>query len=357
MGYVGPSVVERLRSSLPEAILIGLDMGFFSHCLTNVNKVAECLVDLQYFADTRNIPPEILNGVDAVIHLAAVSNDPMGKAYEKVTFDINHRASVELARKAKEMGARSFVFASSCSVYGFAEDGARTEQSSVNPLTAYAKSKVWTERDLVELADDHFSVTCLRFATACGTSQRLRLDLVLNDFVASAMATKRISVLSNGMPWRPLINTKDMARAFEWAVKRKVGPPYLVVNAGCDEWNYQIKDLAEAVAGVIPRVDVSINRNAPPDKRSYKVDFSLFKSLAPDNQPVFDLNTTVAELKSTLEAIRFEDADFRNSRYVRLRVLANLREHGLLTENLEWTTKNYWQRLAQREHYQAVEAI
>src|SRR5262249_34403879 len=160
----------------------------------------------------------ILAGVDAVVHLAAISNDPIGHAYEEVTFDVNSRASVELARLAKDSGVGSFIFASSCSVYGSADDRPRTEQSELGPLTAYAKSKVRTEQGLRDLAGSGFRVTCLRFATACGMSDRLRLDLVLNDFVACALSAKRITVLSDGTPWRPLINVADMARAIEWAV-------------------------------------------------------------------------------------------------------------------------------------------
>jgi nucleoside-diphosphate-sugar epimerase len=151
-----------------------------------------------------------LKDIDAIVHLAAISNDPIGNKFEEVTLDINYRASVELARRAKEAGVKSFTFASSCSMYGAAEDSARTENSPLNPLTAYARSKVLTERELEPLADGGFKVTSLRFSTACGWSERLRLDLVLNDFVAGAVASKRITILSDGTPWRPLINVKDM---------------------------------------------------------------------------------------------------------------------------------------------------
>lgn len=338
MGYVGPGVVAQLRASYPQAVLAGYDIGFFAGNLTNALILPECLVDLQHFSDVRTIPVQLLEGVDAVVHLAAISNDPMGNKYEEVTLDINYRASVELARKAKQAGVNSFVFASSCSVYGFAEEGARTEQSQVNPLTAYARSKVFTERDLQELADGNFKVTCLRFATACGMSPRLRLDLVLNDFVAGAISAGKISILSDGTPWRPLINVKDMARAIDWAITRTTaaGGDYLVVNAGSDSWNYQVRELAEAVARVIPGVEVSINRDAQPDKRSYKVNFDLFRSLAPDHQPRHDLFTTISDLQSGLQAMGFQDQDFRNSHFVRLKVLESLREAGVVTAQLGW---------------------
>jgi nucleoside-diphosphate-sugar epimerase len=341
LGYIGPWVTRHLRATYPQATLVGLDMGFFAHCLTNASSLPESQLDVQYFGDVRRLPIDVLAGTDAVVHLAAISNDPMGTAYEAVTMDVNFRASVELARLAKAAGVRSFVFASSCSVYGSAGGGPRSEQAEVNPLTAYAKSKVLTESGLAELADQDFRVTCLRFATACGMSERLRLDLVLNDFVASAISTGRITVLSDGTPWRPLINVQDMARAIEWAIARDVqaGGAHLVVNTGSDGWNYQVSDLAAAVADVIRGTEVSINREAPPDKRSYRVDFSLFRSLAPGHLPVKGLRETVQDLREGLEAMRFNSPDFRDSSFMRLRVLTTLQAAGLLDATLEWTHK------------------
>lgn len=340
MGYIGPSVVKRLRASHPEAIIIGLDMGYFANCLTNAEILPECRVEIQYFADVRKPSVEFLqkNNIDAIVHLSAISNDPMGKRFEKVTYDVNYYASVKLAEYAKKAGVKTFVYASSCSMYGAADDKPRTEDSPLNPLTAYAKSKINTERHLQELADKTFKVTSLRFSTACGMSERLRLDLVLNDFVACAVTCKRITVLSDGTPWRPLINIKDMARAIDWALVRDLydGGAFLAVNVGSEDWNYQVKDLAEAVAGVIPDTDISINKNALPDKRSYRVSFELFRKLAPDYQPQVDLISSIRELKDGLEAMHFNDSDFRNSRFMRLRMLDNLIEHGLLTENLTW---------------------
>jgi len=336
-GYIGPCVLRQLRQSYPRATLIGLDKGYFAHCLTNADILPECRADLQYFADVRQLRPEVLLGVDVVVHLAAISNDPMGRTFEEVTFDINFRASVELAKQAKLAGARAFVFASSCSMYGLADDAPRKETSPLNPLTAYAKSKVRTEVELQKLADKKFAVTCLRFATACGMSDRLRLDLVVNDFVACAVTSRNISILSDGTPWRPLIHVKDMARAFDWAIGRDAAHgDFLAVNVGSDTWNYQVKDLAEAVAKVVPGVSISINKNAPPDSRSYRVDFALYKKLAPDHQPQVDLLTTIRELKTGLEAMGFNDSNFRGSKFMRLEVLKRLREKGMLDANLEW---------------------
>jgi len=342
MGYIGPSVVKRLRESHPEATLIGYDMGYFASQLTRVDYLPECHLTRQYYADVRTFPKEILTDVDAVVYLAAISNDPMGNKYEAVTLDINYRSAVALAVNAKAAGAKSFVFASSCSTYGFAEDHAMKEDSPLNPLTAYAKSKVCTERDLAPLADKDFRVTCLRFSTACGMSERLRLDLVLNDFVASAVASGKITILSDGTPWRPLIHIKDMARAIDWGIERPAGSggPFLVVNVGANDWNYQVRNLAEAVARIIPGTVVSINKDAQPDRRSYRVNFDLFRALAPDHQPLYDLDTTIRELKNGLEAMAFREQNFRNTKFMRLKVIDSLTEIGALDEHLRWTFRS-----------------
>ena len=337
MGYIGPSVLSRMRQTRPQSTLIGFDKGYFAHCLTNANLFPECRTDVQYFGDVRHPVQDALKGIDSVMHLAAISNDPMGKTYEDVTFDVNFRASVDLAKQAKLAGAKAFIFASSCSMYGLADDTPRKETSPLNPLTAYAKSKVRTEVELEKLADKDFTVTCLRFATACGMSERLRLDLVLNDFVACAVTSGNITILSDGTPWRPLIHIKDMARAFDWAAGRdKSLGDFLAVNVGSNVWNYQVKRLAEAVAEIIPNVNISINKDAPPDSRSYRVDFALYERLAPKHQPEVGLLDAVRELKEGLQAMNFSDPNFRGSKYMRLEVLKGLREKGLLDGNLEW---------------------
>jgi nucleoside-diphosphate-sugar epimerase len=287
----------------------------------------------------RRFPESVLDGVDAVVHLAAISNDPIGNRFEEVTLDINHGASVALARASRSAGVKSFIFASSCSMYGAAEDGPRTEDAPLNPLTAYARSKVLTERDLKPLGAPDFRITSLRFSTACGWSERLRLDLVLNDFVAGAVASGEISILSDGTPWRPLIDIKDMARAIDWAISRKGEgtPDFLAVNVGREQANYQVRDLAEAVAAAVPGTRVSINKDAPPDKRSYRVDFALYRKLAPDHQPAVGLDQSIRELRSGLESMGFRDAKFRESKFMRLNILLELRKKGLLNDKLEWT--------------------
>ncbi len=339
MGYIGPAVVRQLRTSHPGAILIGLDTGYYGNCITNQETLPERMLNIQYYADIRNVPDDILTGIDAVVHLAAISNDPIGNRFEEVTLDINYHASIELAKKAKRAGVGSFVFASSCSIYGSADEEARTEQSQLNPLTAYAKSKVFTEKDLEPLASPGFKVTCLRFSTACGWTDRLRLDLVLNDFVAGAFTSGLITILSDGTPWRPLIDVKDMARAIDWAITRGESEqtPFLTLNVGSDKANFQVKDLAAAVARILPGTQISINKDAQPDKRSYRVNFDLFKRLAPSHQPAIGLAESIQELKSGLEFIGFKNREFRNSRYMRLNILMDLKQKGLINDRLEWT--------------------
>ena len=338
LGYVGPSVVNQLRRTYPDGVLIGYDVGYFAHCLTNPVILPEIKLNMQVFGDIRSFPEELLMGVDAVVDLAAISNDPIGNKFEEVTMDINYKAAVKLAEMAKENGVKSFVYASSCSMYGQADDSPRKEADKLNPLTAYARSKVAAEETLEKLTDDNFTVTCNRLATACGWSSRFRLDLVLNDFVAGAIVNKHISILSDGTPWRPMINTKDMARAIDWAINRPAsnGGKFLAVNSGSNDWNTTMLSLAEATAEVIPGVNITINPDAPPDKRSYRANFDLFKQLAPDHQPVEDLNSTITEIKDNLIEMNFNDANYRESQLMRLHVISRHQENGKLNNRLQW---------------------
>lgn len=334
LGYVGPVAVKYLRQHNPQASIAGYDIGYFIQNYTSNGFAGDTYLDRQFYGDVRHFDEALLAGFDAVVYLAAISNDPMGNVFETPTLDINYHAAIDIATKAKKQGVKSFVFASSCSVYGFADTAPRTETSEVNPLTAYAKSKVYAERDLAPLADKNFRITCLRFATACGFSDRLRLDLVLNDFVASAIVDKKITILSDGTPWRPLIHVKDMARAMDWAIQRGPGADYLVINTGSNSWNYQVKELAYAVQEIFKGVDVEINQNAQPDKRSYKVSFDLYEKMAPDHQPLVNLPMAVEGLKKGLEAIHFNDSNFRQSRLIRLKTIQALIADSLIDGNL-----------------------
>jgi nucleoside-diphosphate-sugar epimerase len=304
MGYVGPAVVRQLRSSHPGAVLHGFDSGFFAHCLTG-RTLPEAQLDAQFFGDVRDLGADRLEGYDAIIHLAAVSNDPMGTRFAAVTKEINQDASVAIGRAAAEAGVRNFVFASSCSVYGVAEGGPRKETDPLNPVTEYARSKIGTEQALAGLNGD-MTITCLRFATACGMSPRVRLDLVLNDFVACALTSGQITVLSDGTPWRPLIDTADM-------------------------------DLATAVAAAVPGTGVSINTEAPADSRSYQVDFGLYASLAPRHTPKVTLAQSIRELVDGMRDMGFSDPNFRDSPLIRLKTLQGHIAAGRLHENLRWT--------------------
>lgn len=341
LGYVGPAVVRELRERHQDAWIQGFDDAYYAHCLTNARSLPERYLDQQSYGDVRSIDGSLLAGFDVVVHLAAVSNDPMGTTFAAVTKAINETASVELAKLARDNGVGHFVFASSCSVYGVALGGPRVEDDPLNPITEYAASKIGTEKAL-EALDGDMIVTCLRFATACGMSPRLRLDLVLNDFVACALSTSEITVLSDGSPWRPLIDTGDMARAISWAARRslKNGGQYLVVNAGANTANYQVRDLAMAVARAVPGTSVSINTEAPADSRSYRVDFSRYAALAPDHQPTRSLEQSILELVTGLRGMGFADAEFRRSHMIRLRVLQDHIQTGRLDDRLNWQNLN-----------------
>lgn len=338
-GYVGSVLSKALRRSFGQDVQIcGFDTGLFAHCLTPASSLPDDCLDAQHVGDIRDFDRRLVEQVDAVIHLAAISNDPMGNRFAHVTEEINHQASVTLAEHCAAAGVKHFVFASSCSLYGLAEGAPRKESDALSPLTVYARSKLATEMALEAISASGMITTSLRFATACGGSDRLRLDLVLNDFVAAALASREITILSDGTPWRPLIDVQDMARAVEWAIQRPraEGGGFLAVNAGSTESNYQIRDLAEAVAREIPGVALRVNEKAPPDKRSYQVDFSLFGRLAHKYQPQVSLGQSIGEIRAGLERTRFGDGHFRESQFMRLKVLEKHIADGRLDEQLRW---------------------
>lgn len=332
-GYIGPVAATHLTRALPGARVHGIDANWFAG--SEAATFPDAVFASQRRADVRDLTEADFNGMDAVVALAAVSNDPIGKEFEDATADINSAAVLKAAKAARAAGVRRFVFASSCSMYGAGSESLRKETDTLNPLTAYARSKVATEEGLRGLASDGFMITSLRFATACGASPMLRLDLVLNDFVATALRTGRIEVLSDGTPWRPLIHVEDMSRAIEWAVTRG-GDSMVEVNVGSQTWTWQVGELAREVAALLGGVGVEINTNAAPDKRSYRVDFSRFASLAPNHQPQKDFATAVRELADEVRAIDLGAEAIRESRFIRLNVLRGLVQSGKLDGELRW---------------------
>ena len=332
-GYIGPVLANHLKESSSDWEVHGIDSNWFMGSdATPFPKEAFASETLK---DTRDLTAKDLEGFDAVVQLAAVSNDPIGKEFENATMSINAEAAIKVAGLAKEAGVSRFVFASSCSMYGAGSDSLRKETDTLNPLTAYARSKVATEEGLRGMATDDFMVTSLRFSTACGASPMLRLDLVLNDFVATALRTGKIEVLSDGSPWRPLIHVDDMSRAIEWAASRD-GDTHIEVNVGSQDWTWQIGQLAKDVGDVLGGVEVEINTNAQPDNRSYRVDFSKFAELAPNHQPQKDFAVAVKELAAQVEEMDFESASVRDSKFIRLNILRAHVDSEKLDKELRW---------------------
>jgi nucleoside-diphosphate-sugar epimerase len=332
-GYLGPVMARHLKDHVPGAAVHGLDAVWFAG--SEASPFPDHLFSAQTRADVRDVSASDVTGFDAIVQLAAVSNDPIGKEFEAATHAVNTLAALDAARAARAAGVARFIFASSCSMYGAGSDSPRRETDKLNPLTAYARSKVATENGLRGLAGADFQVTSLRFATACGASPMLRLDLVLNDFVATALRTGRIEVLSDGSPWRPLIHVNDMARAVEWAAGRG-GESLLEVNVGSAAWTWQIGQLARDVAAVLGGVEVDINLNAAPDSRSYRVDFARFMGLAPNHQPVEEFATAVRGLAAQINGMDFAGASVRGSRFIRLNQLRELTAKGVLGQDLRW---------------------
>ncbi len=341
LGYIGPVLCDFIKRNDKDAFIIGYDTGYFLNCAISPKMPKyKPNLDLQVYGDVRdkNKIDCYLEGVDHVIHLAAISNDPMGNDFEKATIDINQFSSLYLARKCIELGINSFTFASSCSVYGAGSDKPRTELDLTNPLTAYARSKVGTEEELKNLRNfRNTKITCLRFATACGYSPNLRLDLVLNDFVATALTTNSIKILSDGTPWRPLIDVEDMARALFWSCLRDKGEPLEIINIGSPYWNYQIKELAQSTKNELgSKIDIDINANATPDKRSYRVSFEKYYSLASSNfTPKITLSESIKKIYNGI--IKFSEEIKKDRSYlIRLNVLRSHKLCNKIDENLFW---------------------
>jgi nucleoside-diphosphate-sugar epimerase len=278
-----------------------------------------------------------VEGYEAVIHLAALSNDPLGNLDPALTYEINHVASVRLARMAKQAGVQRFLFSSSCSTYGAAGDDILTEEATFNPVTPYGRSKVLVEQDVSALADSNFSPTFLRNATAYGVSPRLRFDVVLNNLVAWAYATGMIYLKSDGTPWRPIVHVEDIARA---SIAVLNAPRELVhnqaFNVGINEENYQIRDLAEIVRETVPNCNIEYAPDAGPDKRTYRVDFSKLARVLPEFRPQWNARRGVEELYAAYQRVGLRLEEFEGPRYKRIDHIKQLLSEGRLDASLRW---------------------
>lgn len=279
--------------------------------------------------DIRDLTPEDLEGFDAVVHLAALSNDPLGQLRPGLTQKINHEGTVHVARCAKEAGATRFIFASSCSNYGKAGAEMIDETGQLNPQTDYGRSKVLAERDLKPLADESFAPVFLRFATAYGVSPRMRFDIVLNNLVAHAYTSGKILMMSDGTPWRPIIHVEDMARAFVAALEADIeairGEAFNVCRT---ENNYQIRDLAEIVAETMPGSQIEYASEAGPDNRSYRVSSAKIERLIPAFKPEWDARRGAQQIYEAVKAYRLKPEDFEGRKYKRLAQLEALVAEG-----------------------------
>ncbi|MGH9890750.1 MAG: NAD-dependent epimerase/dehydratase family protein [bacterium] len=330
-GYIGSVMVPVLQAAGHD--VVGLDTCYFEDCVLG----AEPYPVPELRKDIRDVILSDLTGFDAIVHLAALCNDPLGDLNPDWTHDINHRASVHLARLARDAGVRRFLYASSCSMYGAAGEEVLSEEAPLRPLTPYAVSKVRTEEDVARLADADFSPVFMRNATAYGLSPRLRADVVLNNLVCWAHTTGSIRIMSDGSPWRPIVHVQDIACAFTVALTASREAIHnQAFNVGSNEENYQVKELAEIVRNTVPGCTVEYASGGGPDPRSYRVDFSKLGRVLPQFRPNWNASFGAKEIHAALQEVALTLDDFQGRKYIRLTQFKHLLDSGRLDGALRW---------------------